>query len=184
MKHIKILKTGIDVSPMLAQLAKYSDDWGHQKKLEGVELQDPDEFLTYSTVLQLVIGAIEYPGQYVGNSEICIGLPTMERHTAVVDFVRQHFGTMRRCAYLGLPVGAVVGSHRDYGSYYLGKNRYHLCIQGRYWYKVNDDEEIIVEPGTLFWFNNKLVHEAKNIGDVERISFVFDVPEEHKYRDI
>jgi len=182
LKHIKILKTGIDVSPMLAQLAKYADDWGHQKKLEGVELQDPDEFLTYSTVLQLVIGAIEYEGQYVGNSEICIGLPALERHTAVVDFVRENFGTMRRCAYLGLPVGGVVGSHRDYGSYYLNKDRYHLSIQGRYWYKVNDEEEIIVEPGTLFWFNNKLVHEAKNIGDEERICFVFDVPEEIKYK--
>ena len=182
MKHIKILKTGIDVSPILAQLEKYADDWGHQKVLEGVELQDPDEYLTYSTVLQLVIGAIEYPGQYVGNSEICVGLPALERHTEVVDFVRRHFGTMRRCAYLGLPVGGVVGKHRDYGSYYLDKHRYHLSLQGRYWYKV-EDEEITVEPGTLFWFNNKLPHEAKNIGDIERINFVFDVPEGIEYRE-
>lgn len=181
MNHIKILKTGIDVSPMLAQLQQYADDWGHQKKLDGVELQDPERYHTESRVLQLVMGQIEHDNQYVGDSEICIGLPALHNHTAMVDFVRQHFGTMRRAAFLGLPVGGSVGKHRDHGSYYLGKHRYHLSLQGSYWYRVAN-EEIDVEPGTLFWFNNKLVHEARNTGDTERISFVFDVPEEHEYK--
>jgi hypothetical protein len=35
---------------------------------------------------------------------------------------------------------------------------------------------MIVEPGTFFWFNNKIKHGAINIGDVDRISLVFDVP--------
>ena len=183
MHNIKILKTNIDVSAIAAQLEQYADDWGHQKKLQGVDLQDPERYHTDSNVLQLVMGGLEHEGQYVGNSEICLGLPTLERHSEIVDFVRRHFGTMRRAAFLGLPVGASVGQHRDYGSYYLGKHRYHLSIQGRYWYRVGN-EEITVEPGTLFWFNNKLVHEAKDIGDVERISFVFDVPEDYKYQDI
>jgi quercetin dioxygenase-like cupin family protein len=39
-----------------------------------------------------------------------------------------------------------------------------------------EDESFIVEPGTLFWFNNKLEHSAKNIGDEVRITLVFDVP--------
>ena len=38
------------------------------------------------------------------------------------------------------------------------------------------DEEVIVEPGTLLWFNNKLEHGAENIGDGIRITFVFDLP--------
>ena len=44
-----------------------------------------------------------------------------------------------------------------------------------YEYTVGD-ETIIVKPGTLFWFNNKLPHKAVNIGDNVRITFVFDVP--------
>jgi GTPase SAR1 family protein len=35
------------------------------------------------------------------------------------------------------------------------------------------EEEIVIEPGTLFWFNNKLPHEAKNIGNEERIRAVW-----------
>ena len=38
------------------------------------------------------------------------------------------------------------------------------------------DEEYIVEPGTLLWFNNKLLHGTENVGDEVRITFVFDVP--------
>ena len=55
------------------------------------------------------------------------------------------------------------------------KDRYHLSLQSRYHYTVGD-EEMIVETGTFFWFNNKLPHSAHNIGDVDRISLVWDVP--------
>jgi mannose-6-phosphate isomerase-like protein (cupin superfamily) len=76
---------------------------------------------------------------------------------------------------LSLPVGGTVGKHIDMGSYYQTKDRYHLSIQGRYKYMVGD-EEVIVEPGTLLWFNNKLMHGTENVGDCTRITFVFDVP--------
>ena len=32
-----------------------------------------------------------------------------------------------------------------------------------------------IDAGTLFWFNNKYPHSAKNVGDCNRITFVFDV---------
>ena len=48
-------------------------------------------------------------------------------------------------------------------------------IQGSYRYTVGD-ESVIVEPGTLLWFNNKLKHGTENVGDEVRITFVFDVP--------
>ena len=33
-----------------------------------------------------------------------------------------------------------------------------------------------IDDGTYFWFSNKLTHSALNVGDVDRITFVFDVP--------
>ena len=38
------------------------------------------------------------------------------------------------------------------------------------------NEEVIVEPGTFLWFNNKVEHGTENIGDEVRITFVIDVP--------
>jgi mannose-6-phosphate isomerase-like protein (cupin superfamily) len=175
MKNIRIIETGLDVSAIKAQLEQYPEDWGHQKKLDGIVMQDPERYHTMSDVLQLVIGQVEYIGQYVGDSEICLGTPALKKHTVIVDFLRHYFsGRIRRCAFLTLPVGGTVGSHIDHGSYYLNKDRYHLSIQGRYRYTVGD-ESVEVEPGTLFWFNNKLEHRAENIANEVRISFVFDV---------
>jgi hypothetical protein len=39
-------------------------------------------------------------------------------------------------------------------------------------------EQVIIEPGTLFWFNNKLDHESENIADEPRVAFIFDVPQD------
>jgi hypothetical protein len=76
---------------------------------------------------------------------------------------------------LSLEVGGEVGQHIDEGKYYLTKDRYHLSILGRYRYTVGG-ESVDVEPGTLLWFNNKLMHGTHNIGDCTRVTFVFDVP--------
>ena len=175
MDNIRIIKTGINVSKILRQLQKYPEDWGSQKKLSGTEQLDPTKYTVTADVLQLVIGAVNSPDEYVGDTEHCIPTPAYHKHTEIIGFLKRHFKKFSRCAFLALPVGEIVGTHIDFGNYYLTRDRYHLSIQGRYEYTVGD-ESVIVEPGTLLWFNNKLPHGTKNIGDEVRITFVFDVP--------
>ena len=179
MKNIRIIKTNVDVSKILSQLKQYPEDWGSQKNIEDSEQLDPTEYIVTVDVLQLIIGGIETEDQYVGNSEICIKTPAYEKHTEVISYLSKYFKKLRRCAFLALPIGGEVGIHIDEGTYYLTKDRYHLSIQGKYEYTVGD-ETVIIEPGTLFWFNNKLPHKAVNIGDNIRITFVFDVPHHKK----
>ena len=175
MKNIRIIKTGVDVSRILNQLQQYPEDWGSQKNIENTKQQDPTKYTTTADVLQLIMGGVETEEQYVGNTEICIQTPAYEKHTEIINYLRKYFKKLRRCGFLALPVGQIVGTHIDEGTYYLTKDRYHLSIQGKYEYTVGE-ETVIVEPGTLFWFNNKLPHKAVNIGDNVRITFVFDVP--------
>lgn len=176
MNNIKIIQTGINVSKMLQQLKQHPEDWGSQKKMAN-----SDSMLNYgfpevqADVLQLVVGGVSSLNEYVGDTEINIETPAYKKHTHIVSFMKRHFKKHARCGYLSLPVGGSVGMHIDVGNYYLTKDRYHLSIQGRYEYMVGD-ESIIVEPGTLFWFNNKLPHGSKNVGDCVRVTFVFDVP--------
>ena len=178
LRNIKIIETGIDVSKVLEQLKKYPEDWGSQKKIEKAEQLDPTKYLITADVLQLIVGGVNNKDEYVGDTEICIKTPAFEKHTEIINLIEKRFkkvDKIRRCGFLGLPVGEEVGSHIDFGKYYLSKDRYHLSIQGKYLYTV-DDEEVIIEPGTFFWFNNKLNHSAVNIGDDVRITFVFDFP--------
>lgn len=178
MSNIKILKTGVDVSRILEQLKQHSEDWGAVRKIEGSH-NVVDDFgfpEVEAGVLQLVMGAVENEGDYVGDSEWCVPTPAYDHHTAIVNWLEANgYDNFCRCAFLSLPVGGSVGTHVDVGDYYLSKDRYHLSIQGRYKYTVGD-ESVVVEPGTLLVFNNKLPHGTENLGDCVRITFVFDVP--------
>jgi mannose-6-phosphate isomerase-like protein (cupin superfamily) len=176
MNNIKILETGIDVSAVLKQLKQHPKDWGAQKTIEGTgdlvtDLGFPE---VEAGVLQLVMGAVENEGDYVGDSEFCVPTPAIKHHTEVFKILGRYFRDVSRCAFLSLPVGGKVGTHIDIGSYYQTRDRYHLSIQGRYKYHVGD-EELIIEPGMLVWFNNKLPHGTENLGDEVRITFVFDI---------
>lgn len=174
--NIRIIKTGINVSKILDELKRYPEDWGNQHKLKGA-----DSMLNYgfpeveAGVLQLVMGGVKSLDEYVGDTEICIPTPAYKKHTNVVGFLKRHFKNHSRCGFLSLPIGGTVGKHIDVGNYYQTRDRYHLSIQGRYKYMVGD-EFVIVEPGTLLWFDNKLEHGTENVGDCVRITFVFDVP--------
>jgi hypothetical protein len=172
--NIKIIRTDINVSKIVRQLEQYPEDWGIQKSMENTE-QVGGDTIVRAGVLQLVMGGITRPDEYVGDTEICVNTPAYYRHTEIIGFMKRHFKEFKRCGFLSLPVGDIVGTHIDVGSYYQTKDRYHLSIQGRYKYTVGD-ESVVVEPGTLLWFNNKLPHGTVNVGDVTRITFVFDVP--------
>lgn len=172
---IRIIKTGINVSKILKQLQEYPEDWGSQKNINDTEQLDPTKYLVTADVLQLVVGGVNDPNDYVGDTEICIKTPAYDRHTEAVRFIKRNFHKHSRVAFLGLPVGGVVPAHIDFGTYYLTKDRYHLSIQGRYRYSVGDSV-VDVEPGTLLWFDNKKNHGTVNIGNETRIALVFDVP--------
>lgn len=177
--NIRIIRTGINVSKIKAQLEKYSDDWGGQKNMPGTQQLDKDQYIIKAGVLQLVMGAVNNPNELAVNTELCVETPAYKNHTEIINFLKRHFHKFCRCGFLSLPVGDIVGTHIDQGTYYLTKDRYHLSIQGRYKYHCGDDV-VIIEPGTLLWFNNKKPHGAENVGDELRITFVFDVPHNKK----
>ena len=177
MKNIKVIKTGIYVKKVLKQLEEYSEDWGNQREVEHhYSLLDRGYDDVPVNNLQLIMGVVENKDDFVGDSDFNIPTPAYDRHTEVRKILNKELKgkQLHRCGFLALPVDGSVGAHIDEGTYYLTRDRYHLSIQGRYQYFVGD-ENVIVKPGTLLWFNNKIPHGTVNLGDVERISFVFDI---------
>ena len=182
-KIIEIIETGVDVSRILDDLKKHPEGWNAGMKAKGAQSMLTRGFpVIEAGVLQLVVGGVTNINEYVGDTEFCIPTKEIHDHPAVVEFMLKRFGRFNRCGFLSLPVGGKVGTHIDVGEYYKTKDRYHLSIQGRYKYHVGD-VEIIVEPGTLFRFNNKLPHGAENIGDEVRITFVFDVAASEHFKN-
>ena len=167
-ENIRIIKTGIDPKPFLDQMD--SDHWNwvsKQKNLGGKK--NPYGFLPL--VWAKVPPGID-PHEHSGKEPT--GL--YDHYTEIHKFWKKYkIKKTGRAAFFKLAPGRKVLEHIDRGDYYKNKDRYHLSLQGKYRYRVGD-EEMIVEPGTFFWFYNKVPHSAENVGDVDRITFVWDVP--------
>jgi hypothetical protein len=183
MKNIRIIQKDIDVSGIRNQLEQYPDDWGNVSRMKGTDRQDPHTKLVTSGVLQLVMGGISKPDEFIGDTEICVPTPAAARHIEIQKWLASLKLRVGRCAFLRTAPGGITGKHVDQGKYYLTKDRYHLAIKGLYRYTVWDDgdndetkEVVVVSPGTFFWFDNKKNHMAENIGPADRIAFIFDVP--------
>lgn len=190
MKNIKILKTGIDTSKILSQLKKHDQDWGNQRSVKNAEsLIDRGYDDIPVGNLQLIMGGVKSKDDFVGDSEINVKTPAYQRHTEIRKLVKKLVGNkeLQRCGFLSLPIDGIVGAHIDEGTYYLTRDRYHISVQGTYQYFCGG-ESVVVEPGTFLWFNNKLPHGTVNLGDIERITFVFDISHspdnpQHKLND-
>lgn len=161
-----------DPDPILKQVY---DNWGDWKMIAGMGSniggdKNPLGFLP------LTMGVQFSPEHNIKDSELQKNTPVYSKYTEIIKFLNSHGITKHnRAAFFKLPVGGKVLRHIDDGSYYLTKDRYHVSLQGKYRYCVGDECHVI-EPGTFFWFNNKIPHDAENVGDNERITFVFDTP--------
>jgi len=181
MKNLRVIKENVNVSAIVKQLDQYSNDWSKMTKMASTQFTSKK----IHTLLQLIVGGVSKPGELSGDTEICMPTPALQRHTEIQKFITEQKFTnaVCRCAFLKTSPGNITEKHIDVGKYYQSKDRYHLCIAGTYRFNVWDDgnddstkEVIIVEPGTFFWFNNKKNHMAESLGDIERITFIFDIP--------
>lgn len=98
------------------------------------------------------------------------------------DFTRDFGGELGRAMWVKLPPNKEVYPHIDEGTYYNCRDRFHLVVQGVYRYTVLNESQIFI-PGDLWWFNNQLMHSAKNISAEDRIVLIFDV-KDSQWRDI
>lgn len=172
MKNIILISKNNDITPILKEIQKNPLDWNSAPtwRHTGTNPELP------IGVLQLVIGVVKNKEEFVGDSEVSVKTPIYSKYKETQFWLKKNgCKNHARAAFLGMPVGGLVGRHIDEGTYYLTKDRYHLCIAGSYRYTVGE-EFIDVKPGMFFWFNNKLPHSSINTGNTTRITLVFDLP--------
>lgn len=85
-------------------------------------------------------------------------------------------GRVGRAKLARLPPGARVLPHVDRGEYYIRRDRYHLVVDSSEGSTLTaGDEEVGMRPGELWWFDNKVLHSARNNSKRPRVHLVFDV---------
>ena len=175
MSNFRFIDRNVDVSKILKQVLDNPEDWQAVTTFKNTA-GDKNPYGFLPMVMAVVRDANDDPK----NTELQMNTPLYKKYTEIRKWLRnQGIYNTSRAAFFRLKPGDGVGRHVDDGTYYLTRDRYHLSIQGTYDYTVGD-ETVRVEPGTLLWFNNKLPHGTRNVGDVVRITFVFDVPHKKK----
>ena len=170
MSNFRFIETNIDVTPYVEELKANDHLWHMVSQMRNIGGQlNPYGFLP------LTMG-VQVNGANIKNSELQQNTPAYEMFPRMVKFLKDHnCANHSRAAFFKLGPKGSVGDHIDDGDYYLTRDRYHFSLQGRYRYMCGGEEHII-EPGTFFWFDNKKIHAAQSIGNVDRITFVFDLP--------
>lgn len=169
--NFRFIQRNVDISQIKKQLDDNPDDWKAVSSFDNIAgLLEPKGFLP------LVMACVTAEQPNPKNSELLQKTPLYDKYDAVTNWLTsQGIHKTARAAFMRLRPGESIGRHIDEGTYYLGKDRYHLAIQGTYMYEV-EDEVHYIQPGTFFWFDNKKYHNSTNIGPDDRITFVFDVP--------
>jgi hypothetical protein len=175
MNNFKKIQSDIDVSPFLKELETYLQKypWDTARSmLIDVQKETRNIHLRHHVTSQ------KFPE--IPNSPLHAltthTYPHFQNTYAFLERIaRKQNGSLSRAMIVKLLPHSQVYKHYDAGTYYKVRDRYHLVLQSDGSRMTSGNEECIWHKGELWWFNNKLVHEAFNESDKERIHIIFDV---------
>lgn len=176
MHSFRLIQSGIDPRPILAEIASIDDAWdastGRQDK---IDVQREARSIPLRGLRKSAVGGRKRRDVHESRWTTCsVQYPLARRF--LEDIAVAEASLMSRAKIVCLPAGRRVYPHIDQGEYYRVRNRYHLVLRSASgsWLKAGD-EEVRMQEGELWWFDNKQVHEAHNDGDEDRVHFIFDL---------
>ena len=176
MQYFKRIRAGINPQPFLNEIATVDGAWdvstGRQDKIavQREALAIPLRGLRRSAIGNRKRRDV-HESRWTGVSKY---------YPVACQFLRDiaelEDSQLSRAKIVCLPAGGRVYPHFDKGEYYRVRNRYHLVLRSSLgsWLKAGD-EEIRMQQGELWWFDNNQQHEAHNDGDEDRIHMIFDL---------
>jgi len=178
-RHFTRLETGVDVAPMLRELEATPDAWAsdpHRQSLVAVQREtEAVPICAHDTPATFREARERNPIRYVGRpTPISADLP----HTLsfVQQLARRLHGVPGRAVVVRLRPHGKVYEHIDRGLYYQLRHRYHLVLKSVAGSRLRaSDEEVRMQPGELWWFDNRQPHEASNDSDEDRIHLIVDI---------
>src|SRR5271170_7254086 len=176
LENFRLIASGIDLAPILAELAESEPLWlANSIRQQTIKAQRD----TQSIFLR---NAAPPPGPDVDGNDVLDSGPTslVARFPATMRFLsncaQRLDGRVGRALFARLKPRSRVLRHVDRGAYYRSHDRFHLVIVSPTGSVLaSGDERVTMRPGELWWFDNKQPHEALNEGDEWRIHLIFDI---------
>lgn len=176
MQYFRRVRAGIDTQPFIDEIMAVDGAWeqaiGRQQK---IEVQREALAIPLRGLRASAVGSRKrrdvHESRWTGGS---VQYPLARR--LLQDVAASENGELGRAKIVCLPAGRRVYPHVDRGAYYALRHRYHFVLRSAAgsWLK-SGDEEVRMQQGELWWFDNHQVHEACNDGDQDRIHLIFDL---------
>ena len=174
MKYFKLIRSGIDVAPLLAEIRSRDGDWlldtGRQNKIR-VQRDTNTIFLS---------SAVPRPDLNINENQECrvtsVGRNFPRALAFMTEFAQEMNCHLSRATIVRLKPESQVFRHIDEGSYYFLRDRFHLVLQSSTGsVLMSGGEEVRMQEGELWWFDNKQYHESYNESGEWRIHYIFDL---------
>jgi len=176
MNYFKQIAAHIDPAPYLAEIAAVDDAWAGATGRQ-------DKIAVQREALAIPIRGLRKSMRFgrkrrdVQESRWTTGSVRFPLVRAFLEQTATELGCdLGRAKIVCLPAGRKVYPHIDQGAYYRLHGRYHFVLKSSLgsWFKAAD-EEVRMQEGELWWFDNDQMHEAENDGTEDRIHIIFDL---------
>lgn len=183
MKHMQLIGSGIDTTPILLELSRHSDLWGEitfRQDFPGSPHHDTQTICLRMT--QEFSDDVSAEDMVGANTLEAVDFPAYEKipsaHPLVMWLMAKVNGErLGRVMIVKLAAGGSIEPHIDEGEYPKYYDRFHVVLDSsdRGCIFQVDDETARMRKGEVYWFQNLLPHEAFNDSNVDRIHMIIDI---------
>ena len=176
MKYFKLVKENVDTRPFLDEIAAFPGGWdaftGRQQK---IKVQRESKAIPIRGLVKSKIRGRRR--RDVHESRITTSAGYFPHAVSFIEaYAAEQNAELGRAKLVNLPPGCRVFRHIDRGDYYFIRARHHLVLQSpKGSFLTCGDEEVRMQPGEFWWFDNNAPHESINDSDVGRIHLIFDL---------
>lgn len=174
MQFFKLIRSGVDVAPLLEEVQSQPQVW-----LLDTARQDKIRAQRETNTIFLR-SAVSRPDLHINENQETRPTPVAKSFPRAVAFMTEFAAEMNcqlsRATIVRLKPNSQVFRHIDGGSYYFLRDRFHLVLKSSAGsVLMSGGEQVRMQEGELWWFDNKQHHEAYNDSDEWRIHYIFDL---------
>lgn len=175
MRNFQRIASGLDVLPLMHQLARQPDLWNAERtrtSFDGSPHSEADDIL-------IRFGGLNTPE--VGDTLVCDWLPQAGRlpvrPLVFALMARLEGEQLGRVVITRLAPGGVIAPHADVlGEYSRFYSRYHICLNGESGSLFHcGDDCVTMRTGEVWFFRADLIHSVENFSSEDRIHMLVDL---------
>lgn len=174
MKNFRQILSGIDVAPLLAQLAEHPKLWRTQTEWTAKKLESPI-YETENIVLRYNKSSQPYLNDWDRSAFHVLTAAKDIIFAVMAAIPGEHLG---KIVITRLKPGEKIDTHIDSMPpgipLYFERYQIPLQVEKGVWFHCGD-EKLYMKPGEAWWFNNQLPHAVFNDSKTDRISMLTDI---------